>query len=220
MRITGYQRKTVIWLLGPPRERRPGRRGRPRRYGPEVVAPLVTLWEAADRPCSKRLMPFLPTLLEALERHGEIRVKGAVRRAAAGAPSHPHGPAPLHPAPPDQAWVEQRKRTAVRQLVGYDFYAAKEAYQILGQLYPHVSLFLNFFHRPQAHRQTTPRGPRTKRFDEPRTSFQRLLAADTLDTDTRHRLEQQFHDLNPLALRREIDQLLETPWKLAERLRS
>jgi hypothetical protein len=79
-RVTGYHRKSLVRLLTRP-SRRPRRRsGRPRRYGPEVTTALLRLWEASDRLCSKRLVPFLPALVEALERHGELAVSPALRR--------------------------------------------------------------------------------------------------------------------------------------------
>ena len=35
-------------------------------------------WETSDRLCSRRLQPFLPELVEVLERHGELTVSGEV----------------------------------------------------------------------------------------------------------------------------------------------
>ncbi|MBI3976710.1 MAG: hypothetical protein HY331_00865 [Chloroflexi bacterium] len=82
--VTGYHRDSAIRLL----RRRPAvtraRRGRPRTYGPGVRDALKAVWEAADRICSKRLAPYLPTLLEALEAHGEIRLSAEVRRQLLG----------------------------------------------------------------------------------------------------------------------------------------
>ena len=49
--------------------------GRSRRYGPEVVQLLETLWEVSDHLCSKRLAAVLPTLLPALERHGHLEIE-------------------------------------------------------------------------------------------------------------------------------------------------
>jgi len=73
--VTGCHRKAAIRLL-----RRTGqvkvkrRRGRPRRYGGDVVSALRQVWEASDRLCSKRLHPFLPELIAILQRHQEVSV--------------------------------------------------------------------------------------------------------------------------------------------------
>ena len=79
-RVTGYHRKAAIRLL----RRSPARpaatpRGRPRQYDLAIVPVLVTIWEASDRLCSKRLAPFLPDLVDALERHGELTLPVEVR---------------------------------------------------------------------------------------------------------------------------------------------
>jgi len=47
---------------------------RPSHYGPEVQHALFLVWHAANRICAKRLIPFLPTLLEALERHEHLHL--------------------------------------------------------------------------------------------------------------------------------------------------
>ena len=39
------------------------------------------LWEASDRICGKRLKPLIPTLVEAMERHGHLRLVPEVRAA-------------------------------------------------------------------------------------------------------------------------------------------
>lgn len=81
-RTTGGHRKAAIRLLrGSPPRRAAGRRGRPRRYGPALEPILTRLWELSDRPCGKLLAPLLPTLVAALERHGELRLAPEVRLA-------------------------------------------------------------------------------------------------------------------------------------------
>src|SRR5258708_2301352 len=55
-------------------------RPRPRHYGPEVQHVLFLAWNAANRICAKRLIPFLPTLLEALERHEHLHISDECRR--------------------------------------------------------------------------------------------------------------------------------------------
>ena len=110
-RTTGCHRKAAIRLLRRAPVRRTGRRGRPRRYGPELVPVLSRLWELADRPCGKLLAPVLPALLDALGRHGELplppavharlrtlsaatldRLLGPVRRRLGRQPRRPPGP--------------------------------------------------------------------------------------------------------------------------------
>lgn len=70
---TGYHRKHAIRLLkhGLPAGQRE-RRGRKRSYSGEAVRQLATMWEVTGRICGKRLQPFLPTLVAALERHNEL----------------------------------------------------------------------------------------------------------------------------------------------------
>ena len=41
---------------------------------PEVQHALFLVWHAANRICAKRLIPFLPTLVEALERHEHLHL--------------------------------------------------------------------------------------------------------------------------------------------------
>lgn len=71
---TGYHRKYAITLLRhpPAPRRRPITRPRHKTYTPVVQRALVRLWEIAGRICSKRLVPGLPDLVDALERHGEL----------------------------------------------------------------------------------------------------------------------------------------------------
>ncbi len=72
---TGYHRKYAIHRLlhGPPK-RSKTKRGRRLTYGPDVVAALAQVWEVSGQLCGKRLHPFLPDMVEALERHRELRI--------------------------------------------------------------------------------------------------------------------------------------------------
>ena len=82
--VTGYHRKAAIRLLGTPRRGAPrgGRRpGRPAQYDDAVRAAAVTVWEASGRLASKNLVPYLPTLLDQLARHGELVLNGPTRTA-------------------------------------------------------------------------------------------------------------------------------------------
>ena len=54
------------------------RRGGPqpgrRIYDEAVREALIVIWEASDRICGKRLRPLLPTMVEAMERHGHVQL--------------------------------------------------------------------------------------------------------------------------------------------------
>ena len=79
--VTGYHRKHVMRLLRGGSSSRPAaalRAGR-RLYDDAVREALVVLWEASDRICGKRLKPLLPTLVEAMERHGHLELADDVR---------------------------------------------------------------------------------------------------------------------------------------------
>jgi len=81
--VTGYHRKYAISLLKnhiPQRGTSPPRkRTRQRKYSPEVQKALVLIWEAASRICSKRLVPFLPEMVAAMERHGHLALSVEAR---------------------------------------------------------------------------------------------------------------------------------------------
>ncbi len=78
---TGYARRYLVWLLNHPlRVRAPQRRTRRPVYGEDVQQALFLLWHTNNRVCTKRLIPFLPTLIDALERHGRLRLSDRCRQ--------------------------------------------------------------------------------------------------------------------------------------------
>ncbi len=78
---TGDHRKYALALLNdPPVPRsRAVKRSREKTYTPAVQRVLVRLWAIADRICSKRLVPGLPALLDARERHDELTLDAPTR---------------------------------------------------------------------------------------------------------------------------------------------
>jgi hypothetical protein len=78
--FTGFHRKHAMRLLrgGQPNRRsgpRPGRRV----YDDATREALIVIWETSDRICGKRLRPLVPVLVEAMERHGHLRLAPEVR---------------------------------------------------------------------------------------------------------------------------------------------
>lgn len=80
-RVTKRDRKIAIRLLRHPPKRARRRAGRPHEYLSTLRPALEQVWEASDYLCSKRLAPFLPELIETLERHDEVTLS-AERRTA------------------------------------------------------------------------------------------------------------------------------------------
>ena len=93
-------RKAAIRMLRRPTGATRRRRGRPRVTGPLVDGALRQVWEASGEICSKRLAPFLPELVEALERHQEIALAPEVKAALIQ----------LKPATIDRKLHEHRRR--------------------------------------------------------------------------------------------------------------
>ena len=78
--VTGFHRKHAARLLGGGQQgSRVGPRPSRRVYDDAVREALIVLWEASDRICGKRLKPLVPTLIEAMERHGHLQLAADVR---------------------------------------------------------------------------------------------------------------------------------------------
>jgi hypothetical protein len=117
----------------------------------------------------------------------------------------------------DQAWVEQRNWQSVRRHVGYERYSTKAAYELLLKLYPLLCLQQNFF-RPLRKLVSKERhgAKLSKHYDEPRTPYQRLIAAGALDEQTGAKTAELLAKLNPAELQRQIDLLLYRLYETAE----
>jgi len=78
--LTGVHRKHAIRSLNqlPPVTRTTQRRTR--YYDEAVVTALITLWEASDRLCGKRLKALIPILIDAMQRHGHCNLDSLVEK--------------------------------------------------------------------------------------------------------------------------------------------
>jgi hypothetical protein len=78
--LKGHHRKHAMRLLragGAGRTERRARRARV--YDAAMREAVIVLWEASDRVCGKRLRPLVPTLVDAMERHGHLQLAAEVR---------------------------------------------------------------------------------------------------------------------------------------------
>ena len=79
VKITGYHRKHAIRLLRKGQAKMTVKSVSKQIYNVALEEALIVLWEAADRICGKRLKALLPTLIEAMERHGHLCLEANIR---------------------------------------------------------------------------------------------------------------------------------------------
>lgn len=80
--VTNYHRKYAMTLLQQPNNGAGTTlrlRKRKSFYTTEVKEALITIWNASNRLCSKRLIPFLPDFIKSLEQHGHLVLLAEVR---------------------------------------------------------------------------------------------------------------------------------------------
>jgi hypothetical protein len=116
----------------------------------------------------------------------------------------------------DQAYVEQKNWTAVRQVVGYDRFEGQAAYEALKALYLPLRVYLNFFQPVMTLIEKHRNGAKvTKRYDEAKTPYQRVLDSPDVAEGVQARLRALYPTLNPAALLRLIESRQQALWKLA-----
>ena len=118
----------------------------------------------------------------------------------------------------DQAYVEQKNWTAVRQVVGYDRFEGQAACAALTALYVPLRVYLNFFQPVMVLVEKHRDGAKvTKRYDPAKTPYQRVLDSPEVAEEVKTRLRTIYPALNPAALLRQIEARQQALWKLAVR---
>jgi len=118
----------------------------------------------------------------------------------------------------DSCHVEQKNWSVVRRLVGYDRYSSRAALETLNRVYDLVRLYVNFFQPVMKLVDKTRHGAKVhKVYDRARTPYQRLLESGVLTEAKQHELAATYHYLNPVLLLKQINENLESLWKLTER---
>ena len=109
----------------------------------------------------------------------------------------------------DQAHVEQKNWTHVRQLLGYQRLEQPELVPLINDLYRTWGLLHNFFCPNLKLLSKTRKGAKTvRKYSPPQTPYQRLLVSEHLTQDQKQKLQDQFQKLNPLQLKKRIEQQL------------
>lgn len=109
----------------------------------------------------------------------------------------------------DNAHIEQKNYTSVRSFVGWRRVDAEKQIKLLNELYEILHLYLNFFQPTMKCVSKERIGSRyIRRYDEPKTPFQRTLEHPRVKQQAKQELRQIYKTLNPLKLKQEIDKLI------------
>ncbi len=105
----------------------------------------------------------------------------------------------------DNPYVEQKNNAVVRTAVGYLRYDTQEQLRLLNQLYAQLQLLVNFFYPSMKLIEKVRVGARVyKRYDTPRTPYQRVLDSAHVPRAQKNKLHAQFQQLNPAAITRSV----------------
>lgn len=118
----------------------------------------------------------------------------------------------------DNAHVEQKNWTHVRELFGYDRFDAESQVEWMNDIYQRLWNPLWNFFTPVMKLKTKTRvgGKITKVYDDPTTPYQRLIAANSLEQKELEKLQTQFKTMNPFEMKKELDEKLKWFFRIAE----
>ena len=110
----------------------------------------------------------------------------------------------------DQAHVEQKNWTHVRQLLGYERLEDPELVALVNDLYRLAWDPLHNFFGPsmKLRRKERVNARVVKTYDPPQTPYERLLAAPQIGDEKKAQLRARFGQLNPFTLKKEIERRL------------
>jgi hypothetical protein len=116
----------------------------------------------------------------------------------------------------DNAHVEQKNWTHVRQFLGYERLDCPEVVPLLNDLYrTEWRQFQNFF-CPSFKLESKERtgGQVKKKYDKPQTPYARVLASEKIKEAAKEKLRAEFAQLNPFQLKGRIEQKLKVIFTL------
>ena len=120
----------------------------------------------------------------------------------------------------DNCYVEQKNYSVVRQTVGYQRFDTAKELTALQQLYATLRLYTNFFQPTMKLKSKERLGSKVKKsYHAPQTPYQRVLASAAVSLADKKRLQRQYRQLNPAALKRELDKQRQELFRLASKKR-
>lgn len=106
----------------------------------------------------------------------------------------------------DQAHVEQKNWTHVRQLVGYDRFENRDLVEPLNELYEKWGVLHNYFCPTMKLKEKSREGARVKRsYEKPKTPYRRLMESAHVKEEKKKELRKVMKGLDPFALKAQIE---------------
>lgn len=119
----------------------------------------------------------------------------------------------------DNAHIEQKNWTHVRQWLGYDRLDHPDVIPLLNNLYTKEwRLFHNYF-CPSVKLIDKQRvaSKTIKHYDDPKTPYQRVLESSDIDDSIKQNLKEQMENLNPFELRKKMEKKLKKIFNLCSK---
>jgi len=123
----------------------------------------------------------------------------------------------------DNAYIEQKNRTHVRQIFGWDRYESQGALEAMNDLYDNeLRLWQNLFQPSMKLKEKTQVGSKwIRKYDQPKTPLQRIIESGKYNKVKVKKLKDLVETIDPFELSRAVDQKLEKIFAMAsERIRA
>jgi len=123
----------------------------------------------------------------------------------------------------DNAYIEQKNRTHVRQIFGWDRYETQEALDAINDLYDNeLRLWQNLFQPSMKLKEKTQVGSKwIRKYDQPKTPLQRVMESGKYNKVKVKKLKELIKTIDPFELSQAVDQKLEQIFAMAsERIRA
>ena len=110
----------------------------------------------------------------------------------------------------DNAHIEQKNYTTVRQVLGYQRFDTEEVFELMKKLYRGpLRLYINFFQPSVKCIEKKRIGSQIKKvYDTAKTPYERMLAHPKTSMETKEKLMLIFETLDPFRIRKEVDTLV------------
>ena len=121
----------------------------------------------------------------------------------------------------DNAHVEQKNWTHVRQLFGYERYDALELVPMMNEIYQaYWNPLRNFFIPTMKLKSKTRIGGKIKKiYEEPKTPYQRVMESSYVSDAEKEKLRNQFLSKNPIYLKQQLDIKIKEFFKKVDELK-